>query len=100
MEQRFWQERYELKETRFDLGGPSAPFVAWLDRTFPQGAPAGAQAVVPGCGRGYDVLELARRGFLATGIDFAPTAIHDGREAAERAGLSERARFLEQDLFV
>ena len=31
--------------------------------------------VVPGCGRGHEVVELARRGFEVTAIDFAPAAI-------------------------
>jgi SAM-dependent methyltransferase len=78
----------------FDLGGPSPPLLDWLD----EARPAPGRAVVPGCGRGHDALELARRGWEATGVDFAPAAIADARAAAARAGLAT-ARFLEQDFF-
>jgi len=95
MEKDFWESVYQSGQTRFDLGASTVPFVDFLD-----GANlAPERALVPGCGRGYDVLELARRGWDALGIDFAPSAIHDGRAAAAKAGLSEKARFQQIDLF-
>jgi cyclopropane fatty-acyl-phospholipid synthase-like methyltransferase len=30
--------------------------------------------LVPGCGRGHEVVALARAGFAVTGVDFAPAA--------------------------
>jgi SAM-dependent methyltransferase len=88
MEKEFWESVYQSGQTRFDLGAPTVPFVDFLE-----GAKlAPGRALVPGCGRGYDVLELARRGWDALGIDFAPSAIHDARAAAAKAELSEKAR--------
>lgn len=96
MDRPFWQALYKSGRTPFDMGGPTPVLVDWLDRAQPKPG----RAVVPGCGRGYDVIELARRGWTALGIDFAATAVSDGRKLARAAGLEERARFLEQDLFA
>lgn len=45
-------------------------------------APGGQRrkrALVPGCGRGYDVLLLARMGFDAVGLEVSERAIEEGR---------------------
>ena len=89
MDRDFWQGLYASGDTRFDLGGPVPALLDWLAAT----APAPGKAVVPGCGRGYDVNELARRGWDALGVDLAPTAIRDARSGG--AG-----RFLEADFFT
>ena len=95
MDRAFWQALYDTNDTRFDLRGPSTPFTDWLDAAQPRPG----RAIVPGCGRGHDVVELARRGWEAIGVDFAPTAIADGRIGALVAGVAERARFVEEDVF-
>jgi len=95
MDEQFWESKYQSRDTRFDLGGPTLTLCDWLDAA----KPLPGLAVVPGCGRGHDVLELARRGWDALGLDFAPSAIHDSREAAAQAGLSARARFEQRDFF-
>ena len=33
-----------------------------------------------GCGRGYDAIMFAQKGFDVTAIDFAPSAINAGKE--------------------
>ncbi len=43
-----------------------------------------------GCGTGENVLYLAERGFVTTGIDGAPTAIRKARNKAKRRGLKAR----------
>ncbi len=95
MERDFWQGLYEKGDTRFDVGAPSPPLMDWLD-AHPIVA---SRAIVPGCGYGHDVIELAQRGLSTVGVDFAPAAVQAGRAAADRAGLSSRARFLECDVF-
>jgi SAM-dependent methyltransferase len=45
-------------------------------------APAGGRALDLGCGGGQATLRLARRGFVATGIDFSETAIELARKNA------------------
>jgi SAM-dependent methyltransferase len=43
-----------------------------------------------GCGTGTNVIELARRGWQATGVDFTPRAIKLGRRKARAAGVEVR----------
>lgn len=91
----FWEERYRVGQSGWDLGRPAPPFEALLaasDRPTP-----GRLAVV-GCGRGNDALLFARHGFAVTGFDFAPSAIEAARAAAGRAGV--RGAFVQTDLFT
>jgi SAM-dependent methyltransferase len=46
------------------------------------------------CHFGLDTLALARAGARVTGLDFSPVAIAAASDLAERAGLSERSRFV------
>ena len=46
-----------------------------LDLAQPFGLRQGCDIVVPGCGYGHDAAELEARGFVVTGLDFAPLAI-------------------------
>jgi SAM-dependent methyltransferase len=72
------------KGQAFDVGAPSAALAAELARMAPP-AP-GSTALVPGCGRAYDALALARFGFESvTAVDLAPTAIESAREELARA---------------
>jgi hypothetical protein len=106
VERRFWQGVFDTTTqglpppaaakpgrrdgTRLRLATPA--LCDWLD-----GHPLDpGRALVPGCGRGHDVIELARRGFDALGIDFAGSAV---REARALAAKDRGARFLERDLF-
>lgn len=51
-----------------------------------------------GCGTGANVVELARRGFEATGVDFSPVALDKARSRAREAGVADRCCFVEVDL--
>lgn len=52
---------------------PNPHLLAWLESADRPGD--GATALVVGCGLGDDAEELARRGFVATAFDVAPTAV-------------------------
>lgn len=56
---------------------------------------AGLDVVHLQCHFGMDTLALASDGAQVTGLDFSPTAIQQAREVAQRAGLADRARFVE-----
>ena len=77
----FWQAIYDL-ETRpgWDLGRPSPLLAEVLDLVGILKVDPGPAMAVPGCGYGHDVAELARRGYRATGFDFAPAALQGARE--------------------
>jgi SAM-dependent methyltransferase len=61
------------------------------------------KAFVPGCGRGYAVAELCRRGYDATGLDIAPTAVkaaNDYLASGEESGIQGRPwRVVAEDFF-
>ena len=52
-----------------------------------------------GSGDGRTVITAARRGARAVGIEFNPDMVQLARGNAQKAGVSERATFLQQDLF-
>ena len=81
----------------FDRGCPNPAFEDGLDKckdligtatADAQGRKLGRrkQALVPGCGRGYDVLMLASRGYDAYGLDISETAVRKCREEQEKNG--------------
>lgn len=89
----FWDVRYGRDVTPWDRGGLNPAIVRWLE----QGDLEPCRILVPGCGRGYEVVELARRGFDVTAIDLAPSAIEFAAAGLEAAGVS--ARLVEADFF-
>jgi SAM-dependent methyltransferase len=58
----------------------------------------GLDAVHLQCHFGVDSISLARLGACVTGLDFSGAAIATARGLAERAGLGDRARFVEADV--
>ena len=51
------------------------------------------------CHFGMDTLSWAREGASVVGVDFSSAAIAKARELAEQAGLADRARFIESELY-
>ncbi|MFM8470610.1 MAG: methyltransferase domain-containing protein [Limisphaerales bacterium] len=81
-----WEAQYQANDTPWDKGEASPGLVDWLAAhpDWPRGS-----VLVPGCGLGHDVRAWAAAGFLATGLDIAPSAV----ERAQAAGLPERTEF-------
>lgn len=80
----FWQARFESGQTPWDRGEPNPQVAAWLDEGL---LPVGARIVVPGCGRGHELVSLAEAGLTVIGLDYAPAAVHMARERLALAGL-------------
>jgi len=53
-----------------------------------------------GCGDGRIVIEAVRHGARGICVDIDPRRIAEARENARAAGVAERIRFLNQDLFA
>lgn len=101
---KFWESRYQEGTDRWDIGKAAPALVTFLNS--PQAPPVG-KTLVLGCGRGYDALLFAEKGHDVVGVDFAPSAIAEGkwlrhiaqaREFAQKANLS--VEFLQQDIFT
>lgn len=88
----FWQERFENNQTNWDRGAPNPQLLAWLD----SGALQPCCIVVPGCGGGWEVAELAGRGFEVTALDYTPAAIAKTQALLDAQGL--RAQIVQADV--
>ncbi|KAI7207470.1 hypothetical protein KC333_g9421 [Hortaea werneckii] len=95
-----WNAMWEQNVTPWDRGEPSPALVDTLQYKLPQIEASSSQdtssnkahnqqharrkkALVPGCGRGYDVLLLAAYGYDAYGLDTSTLAIQGAQELAQ-----------------
>jgi hypothetical protein len=90
----YWQARYDEGSTGWDRGGPSPTLVRWLAA----GELRPCRILVPGCGRGHEVVALAGAGFEVTGVDFAESAVEAVQERLAAEGRT--AEIVQADLFA
>jgi len=93
--QQDWEERYQNGDTGWDRGVYSPSLSAWLAEDGPK---VGSRVLVPGCGRGHEVVHLAGLGYSVTGIDLAPSAVSHLKQTLRELGLP--AEVLLADLFA
>lgn len=77
-----WQNRYESGATGWDRGEPNPMLFRWLKEGL-----APCRILVPGCGRGYEVLELAAQGFDVTAVDYAQSPVLELSNVLAQRGL-------------
>ena len=70
----FWDTRFRQNITPWDAGRVPAALERFVARNTGRG-----RVLVPGCGTGYEVRELARTGFDVTAIDFSEAAVEAAR---------------------
>lgn len=88
-----WQGHYESNDLGWDLGEVAPPFVKlWQEKKLPVG-----KVLVPGCGRGHEVVFLAQNGFEVTAIDFSLGAVTYLENILQERKL--KGRVLHQDFF-
>lgn len=83
---RHWDEKYQTGMPGWDRRGVSPALLHWLET----GALSPCRILIPGCGHGHEVLELARRGFQVWGLDIAPTPLARLKVRLDQAGLTAR----------
>ncbi|KAI2613456.1 S-adenosyl-L-methionine-dependent methyltransferase [Hypoxylon sp. NC1633] len=88
-----WVELWNTERTHvWDRGGPSPALIDWIESNpdlLPR--PTGdrrLKALVPGCGKGYDVAMLALHGFDVYGLDVSPKGLETA-DAYTKAELRE-----------
>lgn len=94
---------YDILAPVYDAVNVDIDYSAWADfieeiirREYRPGKP---ELVLDlGSGTGSMTLELARRGYDMTGVDFSPEMLDIARERADREGLSDRMLWLCQDM--
>jgi SAM-dependent methyltransferase len=67
----FWEDIYLENDTGWDLKGVTPVFDS-LSNVLIKG-----KVCIVGCGRGYDAIMFAEKGFDVTAVDFAPTPISE-----------------------
>lgn len=111
-----WNACWETATTPWDRGGPSLALADLLEEQqqqqpggaepplffFPE-AETGAEdqkprrrrrtALVPGCGRGHDVLLLASFGFDVVGLDISDRAVAEARKNAAAVAADDHAAY-------
>jgi len=78
-----WQKRYDANQTGWDRGEPNPALLQWLKL----GALKAGSVYVPGCGLGHEVVELAKRGFEVTAVDFTQSATQSLKQRLLNQGL-------------
>jgi SAM-dependent methyltransferase len=79
----FWEERFATGNMPWDRGASSPQLAAWLR----SGVLKPCRILVPGCGSGYEVVDLALAGFEVTGLDYADEAIARTHRNLKKAGV-------------
>jgi SAM-dependent methyltransferase len=74
--QDFWQQRFVAGETPWDRGDAHPQLKQWLAQGL---ISAEMRLLVPGCGRGHELLQLAKAGVDGLGLDYAPAAVAQAR---------------------
>lgn len=83
----YWQRRYADGTTGWDRGQPSPGFHWFLDRARHHGW---RRILVPGCGRGHEVIALAESGFEVVALDYADPAVQMVRSLLTEKRLSAK----------
>ncbi len=92
-----WEDWYRRRDYR-EMPWYSARPSPWLVRVVRQQRFRPRTSILDvGCGTGSNVLWLARRGYSASGVDVAPTAIATARDRARRAGVDVDLRVASAD---
>lgn len=89
----WWDNHYADGNIPWDRQGVSPALYHWLEA----GTLTPGRILLPGCGRGHEVVELAHRNFDVTALDIAPAAIAFLRQRLSERGL--QADVQQVDLF-
>ena len=89
-----WESLYQTQDTGWDRGETSPALLTFIQKAALENAKT---VLIPGCGRGYEVVELARRGFAVTALDLAPSAVAHLKQTLEAECL--QAEVIYTDIF-
>ncbi|MBQ1261110.1 MAG: class I SAM-dependent methyltransferase [Clostridia bacterium] len=93
---------YDMLAPIYDAVNGEIDYSAWADFIEAQikkhYAPRAELVLDLGCGTGRMTLELARRGYDMTGVDYSPEMLDVARDALEKEGLADKTLLLCQDI--
>jgi len=79
-----WQRHYDEKDLGWDLGQVAPPFMNLLESN----VITPGKTLVPGCGRGHEVVYLAENGFDVTAVDYSIGAVDYLRQVVQQRKLN------------
>jgi len=91
-----WEKSWEVGATPWDLG-KATPIIAHLVKT---GTLPNGRALVPGCGTGYDVVEMASPDRYVVGLDLSKTAVDQSTKLFASLPNAQHFSFLAEDFFT
>ncbi|MAJ44217.1 MAG: hypothetical protein CMF96_05660 [Candidatus Marinimicrobia bacterium] len=81
---KFWNNLYKKNEIFWDLCAPTKPFLDLISYLNLEGK----KVFIPGCGNGYDVIEIARLGAQVYAVDFAEIPLNNIRNNSDFKNLN------------
>jgi len=91
----YWEERYKTNQTNWDTKSINPVFAELLDNLK---IVKPGKMLVAGCGKGYDAVLAAEKGYEVTAVDFSSTAIDYAKQLAVQKGVN--IEFLIEDIFT
>lgn len=79
----FFKDAYDKNDIPWDSGQPEPELIRLIDA----GKLPGRTLLEIGCGTGTNAIELARRGYAVTAVDYVPKALEQAREKAAKANV-------------
>nr|CAN68137.1 hypothetical protein VITISV_035654 [Vitis vinifera] len=91
-----WEEKWQQGLTPWDLG-KATPIIEHLHQA---GALPNGRTLIPGCGRGYDVVAIACPERFVVGLDISDSAIKKAKESSSSSWNASHFIFLKADFFT
>ena len=91
--QKDWQRHYDEGDLGWDLGQVAPPFI----KLFESKIILPGKTLIPGCGRGHEVIYLAENGFEVTAVDYSPGAVNHLKSTVQERNL--KCEVLNMDFF-
>jgi len=91
----YWDKKYQKNEANWDLKSANPVFEELIDN---EDILKPGRMLIPGCGKGFDAIAAAKRGFEVTAIDFSAEAIKFGKNLAKKENV--KVNFLTEDFFI
>ena len=88
-----WQRHYDEGDLGWDLGQVAPPFI----KLYESNTIVPGKTLVPGCGRGHEVIYLAENGFEVTAVDYSSGAVNHLNSTVQEHKL--KCKVLHMDFF-
>ncbi len=93
LDDKYWSERYQTRQTGWDIGQPSTPLQAYIDQLEDKNI----AILIPGCGNAYEAQYLLKKGFTdITLVDISSAIVSELQEVFR----DQPIKILHKDFFA